>query len=151
LGFFETQYLKPSIGFPRARLSRAPSGNAKLLLLDGYSAFANVDLDTGGLLPLLVELITDHRGDDGKNADDEVENVTIHGLVPFSSRKHSSDQPTLSSGRVPLHMWRPVEATVATTASGGHRRGPQLKPINSRQRQHPLKDRAHTDQHDEYF
>jgi hypothetical protein len=32
-----------------------------------------------------------------------------------------------------------------------HRRELWLKPINSRQRQHPLKDRPRADQHHEYF
>jgi hypothetical protein len=33
-------------------------------------------------LPLLVELIAEDHGSDAKHADDEVENVAIHGLVP---------------------------------------------------------------------
>ena len=32
-----------------------------------------------------------------------------------------------------------------------HRREPRLQPINSRQRQHPLKDRPEADQHHEQF
>ena len=36
--------------------------DAELLLLNRNSAFTDVDLDAGGLLPLLVELIdNDHR------------------------------------------------------------------------------------------
>ena len=65
-----------------AALSRALPGNAALLLFDGNAVFADIDLNSGGLLPLLVELIANHHGDDGENADDEVENVTIRGLVP---------------------------------------------------------------------
>jgi hypothetical protein len=34
---------------------------------------------------------------------------------------------------------------------GWHRRERRLKPINSRQRQHPLKDRPHANQHHQYF
>jgi hypothetical protein len=50
----------------------------KLLLLDGNAAFADVDLDASGLLPLLVELIAqDHDGND-ERADNKVENSAIH-------------------------------------------------------------------------
>jgi hypothetical protein len=76
--------------------------NAELLLLDRNTAFSEVDLDTGGLLPLLIELVAEYPGGDGENADDDLENVTVHGLVaPLGPGNASSDQPTLSSGRVP--------------------------------------------------
>src|SRR4249920_2695552 len=51
------------------------------LLLDGNTALADIDLDAGGLLPCLVELIAQDGGGDGEYADDEVENVAIHGHV----------------------------------------------------------------------
>jgi len=48
--------------FRATRVSRARFGNAKLLRFDGNTAFADIDLDASGLLPLFVELITkDHR------------------------------------------------------------------------------------------
>ena len=55
----------------------------KLLRLDGNAAFADVDLDASGLLPLLVELIAqDHDGND-ERADNKVENVVIHRSAAF--------------------------------------------------------------------
>jgi hypothetical protein len=54
-------------------------GIAELLLLDGNTAFADIDLDPSGLLPLLVELIAEDHGGDGERTDDEVENVTTYG------------------------------------------------------------------------
>jgi len=53
-------------------------GNPELLLFDGNTAFADVDVDTGGLLPLLVELIAEDRDGDDERADDEVKNAAIH-------------------------------------------------------------------------
>ena len=64
-----------------AALSNAGPGNTELLFLDGNSTFADADLDAGGLLPLLVKLIANHRSDDGENTDDQIENVTIYSLV----------------------------------------------------------------------
>ena len=40
-----------------------------------------LDLNAGGLLPVLVELIAKDRGNDHERADDKIENVAIHGLV----------------------------------------------------------------------
>ena len=68
--------------FQSAALLRAHPGNAALLLLDGNAGFADIDLNTGGLLPLLVELIANHHGDDGERADDEIENIAIHDRAP---------------------------------------------------------------------
>jgi hypothetical protein len=59
--------------------------NAELLLLDGDSAFADIDLDASGLLPLLVELIAKNHGGDGEHADDEIENIAVHALVAAES------------------------------------------------------------------
>jgi hypothetical protein len=50
-----------------------------LLLLDGNAALIDLDLDALGLLPLLVELKADDRGNDYERGDDEVESVAIHG------------------------------------------------------------------------
>ena len=52
-----------------------------LPFLDGNSAFANVDLDVRGLLPLLVEPIAKTHGGDGEHPDDKVETVAIPGRV----------------------------------------------------------------------
>ena len=54
-----------------------------LLLLDGNTAIADADRDAGGLLPLLLELIAEQHGDDGKRADREVSDVTIHPIAAF--------------------------------------------------------------------
>jgi hypothetical protein len=56
-----------------------------LLLLDRYSAFADVDLDVRGLLPLLVKLVAEDHGGDGEHPDDEVENIAIHALAAAES------------------------------------------------------------------
>jgi hypothetical protein len=40
-------------------------GIAGLLLLDGNTAFVDIDLDASGLLPLLVELMAEDHGGDG--------------------------------------------------------------------------------------
>jgi hypothetical protein len=50
----------------------------KLLLLDGNAAFADVDLDAGGLLPILVELIAQDHDGNGERADNKVENSATH-------------------------------------------------------------------------
>ena len=49
-----------------------------LLLFDGNTALADVDLDARRLLPLLVELIAQDDGRDSERADDEVKNVAIY-------------------------------------------------------------------------
>src|SRR5450631_3776787 len=55
-------------------------GFRQLLLLYGDAALADVDLDAGRLVSLLVELITEDRGGRDERADDEVECVSVHGL-----------------------------------------------------------------------
>ena len=71
--------LEPLIGISGSRNYRGRHpGNRRPLLLDGHAVLADVDLDASGLLPLLVEVITQDRGGDGERADDEVENVAIN-------------------------------------------------------------------------
>ena len=53
-------------------------GQLKTLLLDGNAAFADVELDGGGLLPLLVELIAQDHDGNGELADNKLENSAIH-------------------------------------------------------------------------
>lgn len=65
-----------------------PFAIVALFLLDGDAAFADVDLDAGGLLPLLIELIAEDYGGDGEYADDEVKNVTIHGPTAPTFKVH---------------------------------------------------------------
>jgi hypothetical protein len=56
-------------------------GIHELLSLDRKTAVADVDVDASGLLPLLIQEITnDHDGDD-KYSDHKVEKVTIHGRM----------------------------------------------------------------------
>ena len=78
----------------------------ELLLLDRNSAFADIDLDAGGLLTLLVEHITEHAANDDEHADEEVQNVAIHVLVPIAGRsnrpqslKTTSDHANARIGR----------------------------------------------------
>ena len=61
--------------------SRAHSGNIELLLLDRNATVTDADLDTSGLLPLLVELIGEDCGGRDERTNDEIENITIHGLI----------------------------------------------------------------------
>jgi hypothetical protein len=65
--------------------SEAPRGRypetTGLFLLNGNSALADVYFDASRFLPLLVEQIAGDQGSDGEHADNEVENVAIHGLV----------------------------------------------------------------------
>jgi hypothetical protein len=71
--------VKPLIGIFRITHGRGRHPRiAELLLLDGNTALANVDLDASGLLPLLLELIAQDHGGDGERADDEVENIACH-------------------------------------------------------------------------
>jgi DNA end-binding protein Ku len=51
---------------------------AGLFLLDRNSAIADADVDTVGLLPLLIELIAKHGDADGEDRNDECGDVTIH-------------------------------------------------------------------------
>ena len=81
--------------------SRAHSGNIELLLLDRNATLTDTYLDASGLLPLLVELIANDHGNDDEHADNEVENVTLHSLVPrLDPENASSDQPTFSSSYI---------------------------------------------------
>jgi len=63
--------------------SRRHQGNPRLLLLDGNATITDTDLDAGGLLPFLLELIAENHGDDAKRADNEVADVTIHNRGPI--------------------------------------------------------------------
>jgi hypothetical protein len=73
---------------PRRRFSLDSNSETQILfLLYGNSAFADIDLYTRGRPPLLVKLIADDRTHDGECADDKIENVAIHDLVSFWSRK----------------------------------------------------------------
>jgi len=79
------QTSQPRPAFPRRRpLQGRHRGNSRLLLLDGNATIADADLDAGGLLPFLVELIAENHGDDGERADNEVADVAIHGRRPIS-------------------------------------------------------------------
>jgi hypothetical protein len=60
-------------------------GQLKILLLDGNAAFADVELDAGGLLPLLVELIAQDHDGNGELADNKLENSAIHLPAALSS------------------------------------------------------------------
>ena len=71
---------EPLVGVFRMTPNRGRH-SSELLLLDGNAALTDTDLDSGRLLSLLIELIAEDRGGDGEHADDEVENVAIHGLV----------------------------------------------------------------------
>src|SRR5438067_2123476 len=46
--------------------------------LDGNAFPADIDLKTARFAPFLVELITQHKGDDGERNGDNVDSVTIH-------------------------------------------------------------------------
>jgi hypothetical protein len=77
IGLFETPNPKP-LGIVRmTRYRERQSEIARLLCLDENAGFADVDLDAGGLLALLVEPIAQDHGGDGERADDEVEDVAI--------------------------------------------------------------------------
>lgn len=58
--------------FPTGAPLRGPPGFLELLFLDRNSAFADIDLDAGGLLTLLVEQITKDAGRDDERSDDEI-------------------------------------------------------------------------------
>ena len=58
-------------------------GQLKILLLDGNAAFADVELDASGLLPLLVELIAQDHDGNGELADNKLENGAIHLPAAF--------------------------------------------------------------------
>jgi hypothetical protein len=58
--------------------SRATPEKYRLLLLDRNATVADADLDAGGLLPLMIELVTEDYGGNGEYTDDEVESVPIH-------------------------------------------------------------------------
>lgn len=80
-----TQTAKPAIGILHI---------THLLLFNRNTAFADADLNATGLLPLLVELIAEDRCCNDKRADDEVENVSIHGPVaPFRVQQHAFQKP----------------------------------------------------------
>ena len=86
--------------FPNDASSRRHPGSPGLLLFDGNTAFVDVDVDTGGLLPLLVELIAEDRDGDNERTDDEVENVAIHragDLSRFTLMQDIASQVSLSS------------------------------------------------------
>ena len=72
-------------------LTKAPTGSPALLRFDGNTPLADVDLDAGGLLPLLVELIAEDQSDHGQHADDEVESIAIHNSRRRSSPRAAHD------------------------------------------------------------
>src|SRR6266567_5165524 len=53
----------------------APSGLRASFLLDRDALLADVDVDAGGLLALLVELIAEHHNGDDQRAEDEEQNA----------------------------------------------------------------------------
>ena len=72
------------------RRERHP-GKPELFLLNRNTAFADVDFDAGGLLPLLIELIADDHRDDDERADHEVESVTIYDLMTPLGRESAAE------------------------------------------------------------
>lgn len=52
-----------------------------LLFLDGYSAFADVDFDTGRFLTFLIELVANDTGDDGQRDDGDIQHIAVHDCV----------------------------------------------------------------------
>src|SRR6266568_3286113 len=62
----------------------APSGLRASLLLDRDSLLADIDVDAGGLLALLLELIAEHDdGDDQRAEDQEQDAVASHPYLFF--------------------------------------------------------------------
>jgi hypothetical protein len=55
---------------------------AELSFLDRNAAFADVDLDAGGLLSLLIQLIAENYRGNGEDANDEIENIAVHISAP---------------------------------------------------------------------
>lgn len=70
------------------RVGTGPRGIFVLLLLDCNSTLTDVDLDSGGLFPLLVEPVAEDDSCHCKYADSDVKDVTIDrrgGINPCSS------------------------------------------------------------------
>jgi hypothetical protein len=80
---------------------------------------SDADVNTGLLVALLVELVTENHGGDGEYDDDEHDSVAIHGAAPsLSARPHGLDivirAPEKSPGRQ-----LPAGVTCRTLASMG--------------------------------
>ena len=107
----------------------------RLLTLDGDAAAADLDLNAGGLLPLLIELVAQNDGDDRKRADGDVTEVPSYSSTclprPAGIRERdrsvpkSGARPRLtdaSRGRGPdvlgANKKRPEERTVGRVANG---------------------------------
>src|SRR5205823_10994130 len=63
----------------------APSGLRRLLLLDRDAALADVDVDAGGLLALLLELIAEHDDGDDQRAEYEEQDAFAGSMTERSS------------------------------------------------------------------
>jgi hypothetical protein len=59
-------------------VSRAAPEKYRLLLDDRNATIADADFDAGGLLSLVIKLVTNDYGGNGEHTDDEIESVTIH-------------------------------------------------------------------------
>src|SRR6266567_6614265 len=76
------------LGLPEKNpgLRFAPSGLRALFLFDRDALLADVDVDAGGLLALLLELIAEHDDGNDQRAEDQEQNaVAGHGLPRSTS------------------------------------------------------------------
>src|SRR6266702_5487759 len=72
----------------------APSGLRVLFLLERDTLLADVDVDAGRLLALLLELIAEHDDGDDQRAEDQEQNaVAGHGLPRSTSPSAGEPAP----------------------------------------------------------